>query len=110
MEGDKILVAMVERIMARNRVNVGLHRPNYSSPLYDHILQTKLPRGLKVPKFSRDTSESCVEHVARYLTEAEDLANNEKLRIKYFPTSLTKNTLTWFTTLPVSLIHDWACL
>ena len=78
-------------------MNVGLHGPNYRSPLSDYILQTELPRGLKVPKFTKfsgDTSESTVEHVARYLIEAGDLANNENLRIKYFPSSLTKNAFT----------------
>lgn len=30
---DNNLAAMVERIMARNGVNAGLHRPNYMSPL-----------------------------------------------------------------------------
>lgn len=101
--------AMVERIMAQNGVNVSLHRPNYSSPLSDYILQTELPRGLKIPnftKFSGDTSESTIEHVAIYLIEVGDLINNENLRIKYFPSSLIKNTFTWFTTLLVSSIHD----
>ncbi|XP_050889747.1 uncharacterized protein LOC127095044 [Lathyrus oleraceus] len=111
--GDNNLVAMVERIIVRNGVNVSFHRPNYSSPLSNYILQTELCKGLKVPKFikfSGDTSESNVEHVARYLTEAGDLANNENLSIKYFTSSLTKNAFTWFTTLPMSLIHDWTRL
>ncbi|XP_050896886.1 uncharacterized protein LOC127103689 [Lathyrus oleraceus] len=113
MAGDKKLAFMIERIMARNGVNVGLHRPNYSSILSDYILQTEFPRGLKVPKFTKfsgDTSESTVEHVARYLIEAGHLANNKNLRIKYFPSSLTKNTFIWFTTLPASSIHDWTRL
>ena len=88
MVADNNLAAMVERIMARNGVNIGLTRPNYTSHLSEYILQTKLPRGWKVPKFTKfssDTSESIVEHIARYLTEAGDIVNNEKLRIKYFP-------------------------
>ena len=64
----------------------------------------------KFPKFSSDTSESAIEHVARYLTEAGDIGNNENLRIKYFPNSLTKNAFTWFTTLPANSIHDWTRL
>lgn len=87
--------------------------PNYSSPLSDYILQTEFPRGSKVPKFTRfsgDTSEWTIKHVARYLIEVEDLANNENLRIKYFPSSLTKNAFTWFITLLASSIHDWTRL
>ena len=94
---------LVEIIMAQNALNIGLHRPNFVSPLSEHVLQTKLPKGWKIPKFTTfdgDTSESIVEHIACYLTEAWDLANNENLRLKFFPNSLIKNVLTWFTTLP----------
>ena len=110
MEADNNLAAMVERIMVRNGVNFGLRRPNYISPLSEYILQTETPlkqKILKFTKFSGDTTESTVEHVARYLIEAVDISNNENLRIKYFPSSLTKNVFTWFTTLPQNLIHTW---
>ncbi|XP_050890388.1 uncharacterized protein LOC127095791 [Lathyrus oleraceus] len=113
MAVDNNLVAMVERIMARNGVDVGLHRPNYTSPLSEYVLQSELPARWKVPKFtkfSKDTSELTVEHVARYLIEAEEIANNENLRIKYFPSSLTKNAFTWFTTLPANTIDTWTRL
>jgi hypothetical protein len=84
-------------------LNVGLHRPNFVYGLYEYVLQRKLLRGWKIPKFTKfvgDTRESTVEHIARYLTEAGDFANNENLRMKYLPNSLIKNVFTWFTTLP----------
>ncbi|XP_050914868.1 uncharacterized protein LOC127129786 [Lathyrus oleraceus] len=96
--------------MARNGVNVGPHRPNYTSPLSEYILQSELPPKWKVPKFTKfsgDTNESIVKHVARYLIKAREIANNENLRIKNFPSSLTKNAFSWFTTLPANSIHDW---
>ncbi|XP_058747141.1 uncharacterized protein LOC131620142 [Vicia villosa] len=103
------LTAMIERIMAQNGLNIGLRRPNYTSPLSDYVLQADLPRGRKVPtKFSGDTSESTTEHIARYMTEVGDLANNEDLRMKYFPSSLTKKAFTWFTTLPPNSIDTWS--
>ena len=104
------LTTMIERIMSQNLLNTRLRRPNYSSPLSEYILQTELPRGCKVPKFTKfsgDTNESTVEHIARYLTEARDLENGENLRIKYFPSSLTKNAFTWFTTLSPGSINTW---
>ncbi|XP_058784137.1 uncharacterized protein LOC131658906 [Vicia villosa] len=104
------LITMIERIMAKNGLNTELRRPNYTSPLSDYVLQAELPRGRKVPKFTKfsgDTSESTTEHIARYMTEAGDLANNEYLRMKYFPNSLTKNAFTWFTTLPPNSIDTW---
>lgn len=49
MAADNKLAAMVERIMARNGVNVGPHRPNYTSQLSEYILQSELPLGGKSP-------------------------------------------------------------
>eukprot|EP00256_Glycine_max_P066604 XP_025981199.1 uncharacterized protein LOC100802634 [Glycine max] len=104
------LAQMVETILVQNGLNLGLHRPNFVSPLSEYVLQTELPRGVKIPKFTKfagETNESTVEHIARYLVEAGDLANNENLRMKFFPNSLTKNAFTWFTTLPPHSIHNW---
>jgi len=88
--------------MAQNGLNVGLHRPSSVSPLSEYVLQTELPRGYKISKFTTftsDTSESTVEHISRYLIEAGDSANNENLRLRFFSNSLTKNAFTCFTTL-----------
>ncbi|XP_045830864.1 uncharacterized protein LOC123922163 [Trifolium pratense] len=112
-DGQNNLANMVETILALNGLNVGLHRPNFVSTFSEYVLQTELPTGWKIPKFTKfagDTSESTVKHIARYLAEAGDLANNENLRMKYFPNSLTKNAFTWFTTLPPGSIHHWTQL
>src|SRR6266487_241654 len=101
--GQNNLAHLVENILAQNGLNIGLHRPNFVSALSEFVLQTELPRNWKTPKltkFSGDTNESTVEHIARYLVECGELANNENLRMKFFPNSLTKNAFTWFTTLP----------
>ncbi|XP_050896367.1 uncharacterized protein LOC127103123 [Lathyrus oleraceus] len=113
MEADNNLAITVERIMARNGVDIGLHKPDYTSPLSEYVLQAELPPKWKVPKFTKfsgDTSESTVEHAARYLIEAGEIANNESLRIKYFPSSLTENSFTWFTILLVNSIYTWTSL
>jgi len=99
--------------MAQNGLNIGLHRPNFVSPLSKLVLRSELHRGYKIPKFTKfagDTSESTVEHIAQYLTEAGDLANDENLRLKYFPNCLTKNVVTWFTTLTPHSIQNWTQL
>ncbi|CAJ2651306.1 uncharacterized protein LOC123896153 [Trifolium pratense] len=111
--GQNNLTNMVETILAQNGLNTGCRRPNFVSAFNEYVLQTELPRGWKVPKYTKfagDTSESTVEHIARYLAESGNLANNENLRMKYFPNSLTKNAFTWFTTLPPNSIHSWAQL
>jgi len=107
------IVNLVENIMAQNGLKVGLHRPNFISPLLEYVLQTELPWGYKIPKFTTfagDTSESIVEHIARYLTESGDIANNENLRLKFFPNSLKKIVFTWFTMLAPHSIHQWTQL
>ncbi|XP_050889188.1 uncharacterized protein LOC127094389 [Lathyrus oleraceus] len=107
---DNNLAVIVERIMVQNGVNFGLRRPNYTSPLSEYILQAEAPFRTKIPKFTKFygyTTESTVEHVARYLIEVGDMSNNESLRIIFFPSSLTENAFTWFTTLPQSSIHTW---
>jgi len=104
------IASIVEALLAQNGFNMGLHRPNFVSELSEYVLETDLPRNTKIPKFTKfagETNESTVEHIARYLMEAGDLANNENLRIKYFPSSLTKNAFTWFTTLPPHSIFNW---
>jgi len=98
---------LVETIMDQSGLNIGFHRPNFVSPLSEYVLQTELLSSWKIPKFTKfegDTSESTVEHIARYLTEAGNITNNENLRLKFFPISLTKNAFNWFTTLaPLSI-------
>ncbi|XP_050918930.1 uncharacterized protein LOC127136417 [Lathyrus oleraceus] len=66
MLGENNLATIVKWIMAQNSVNMGLQRPNHTSPLSEYVLQTELPRGWKVPKFTKfagDTNESTIMHI-----------------------------------------------
>src|SRR4051812_2388097 len=108
--GHNNISNVVEQILVQNGINVGLHRPNFVSPLSEYVRQTELPRGWKVPKFTKfagETGELTVEHIARFQTEAGEIANNENLKMKYFPSSLTKNAFTWFTTLSPQSLLSW---
>lgn len=99
--------------MVKNGVNMGLQRLNYTYPISEYVLHTELPRGWKAPKFTKfagDTNDSTIEHISWYLTEAGDIANNENLMMRYFPSSLTNNSFTWFSILPPYSIHDWGRL
>ena len=107
---DNNIANLVKNIMSQNGLNIGFHRTNFVSPSSELVLQSELPRVYKIPKFTKfagDSSESTVEHIARYLTEVGDLANDENLRLKFFPNSLTKNAFTWFTTLAPHSIQHW---
>jgi hypothetical protein len=107
------IATLVENIMAQNGLNVGLHRPNFVSPLSEYVIQTELPRDYKVPKFTTfagDTSESTIEHITHYLTEVEDLANNENLRLMFFSKFFNKECLYGFNTLTQHSIQHWTQL
>ncbi|MCI29277.1 hypothetical protein A2U01_0050486, partial [Trifolium medium] len=59
--GHNNLTNLVETILTQNGLNVGCRRPNFVSALSEYVLQTELPRGWKVPKYTKfagDTSES----------------------------------------------------
>lgn len=113
LAGTNIIIVVVKRIMAQNGLNMVSLRPNYTSPLTEYVWQTELPRGWKVPKFTKfagDATNSAVEHITQYMGESGDITNNENLRLRFFPSSLTKNVFTWFTMLPSSSINDWTQL
>ncbi|RYQ90185.1 hypothetical protein Ahy_B09g096429 isoform A [Arachis hypogaea] len=78
------------------------------------VKMTEVPICVRTPKiitkFIGEAGESTVEHIAHYLVELENLADNENLRMKFFPTSLTKNAFTWFSNLRPSSILTWAQL
>ena len=68
-----------------------------------------LPRGYKIPKFTKfsgEIGESTVEYVARFTLEYGDLASSEILKMKYFPSSLTRESFSWFTTLTPNSIRS----
>lgn len=107
------IVTIVEAVMAQKGFNMGLHRPIFVSPFPMFIRQIDFPRRWKVPKFikfSGETNESMVEHVVRYQSEVGDMANNKNLKMKYFPSSLTKNVFTClrrYLQIPYTLGVNW---
>jgi len=113
LEGQNNIANVVEILLTQNGFNLGLHRPNFVSPLPEYVTMEELPRGWKIPKFTKfggETNESIVEQITRYLTEAGDITNNENLRMKFFSSSLIKNAFIWYTTLPPGSIFTWSKL
>ncbi|XP_057418292.1 uncharacterized protein LOC130712479 [Lotus japonicus] len=108
------IAAIVEQLLNQHGFNVGFANiPHFVSAFPSLVLEVELPRGWKVPKFTKfsgNSGESTVEHVARYQIEVGDLSNNEDLKMKYISSSLTKNAFTWFTTLQPNSVHTWAQL
>ena len=105
---------MIELALNRDDFELGNAQPPYFvSAFPDYILQSELPRGYKVlrfSKFSAELEESTVEHATHFQIECGDLVIDEFLKMKYFPSSLTKNAFTWITILPPNLIYTSAQL
>ncbi|RYR04784.1 hypothetical protein Ahy_B06g084559 isoform B [Arachis hypogaea] len=90
---------IVEEVLNQVGLNVGfMNQPHFVSVFPQVVQMAEVPRGVKNPKiitkFAREVGESTTEHVARYLVEIGNLANDENLKMKFFPFSLTKNTFT----------------
>ncbi|RYQ88939.1 hypothetical protein Ahy_B09g095839 [Arachis hypogaea] len=101
----------VTRIVEEVLNNVGLmNQPHFVSAFPQVIQMAEVPRGVKnikiVTKFARKVGESTTELVARYLVEIGNLANDENLKMKFFPSSLTKNAFTWFLNLIPKFDND----
>ncbi|XP_016192812.1 uncharacterized protein LOC107633726 [Arachis ipaensis] len=111
--GHYNLARNVEQVLNRLGFNVGcLNRPYFVSAFPECVQQAELPRGWKIPKsltkFSGEENESTVEHITRYTVKIGEAASNEYLKMRYFPSSLTKNVFTWFSNLRPNSIHSWA--
>src|ERR1044072_6768782 len=108
--GQNSIAQIVENILVQNGVNIGTRRPTFTSPLSEFVLETEIPRGTKIPKFTKfsgESNESTVEHIARFEMEAGNLAQQENLKLRFFPSSLTQSAFTWFASLPPGSIHHW---
>ena len=59
-------------------------------------------RGWKIPKsfttFSGENGELMVKHIARYTIEIGEVALNKYLKLRFFPSSLTKMSSLGFLT------------
>lgn len=57
-----------------------------------------MPKGWKVPKsltkFSGEDGESIIKHIAWYTIEIKEVASNEHSKVRFLPSSLTKNAFT----------------
>ncbi|XP_016192412.1 uncharacterized protein LOC107633285 [Arachis ipaensis] len=103
---------IVEEVLNRVGLNVGfMNQPHFLFAFPQVVQMAEVSRGVKNPKittkFAGEVGESTTEHVARYLVEIRNLANDENLKIKFFPSSLTKNAFTWFSNLRPNSITTW---
>jgi hypothetical protein len=102
---------MVEHAINRHGFNIGIvDRMLFSSPFPNEVQVMDFPRAYKIPKctkFLREIGESIVEHITRYTLEYGNLTSFEILKMKYFPSSLTRDSFSLFTTLTSNSVRLW---
>ncbi|GKV03063.1 hypothetical protein SLEP1_g15430 [Rubroshorea leprosula] len=88
-----------------------LVRPSYHKPYPDYIdRDNPFPRGFKMPEFtlfSRDTSQSTIEHIGRFTIQCGEASGDDFLKLRLFPSSLTGTALTWYLSLPQNFVFTW---
>ena len=72
-----------------------------------------LPTNYRLPEFAKFTSQdsiSMIEHISRYLTQLGEASVVDAHRVCFFSLSLSGPAFTWFSSLPVNSIANWADL
>lgn len=89
----------------------GANTTVYKKPYPEWVdRQFEIPRGFKIPDFTlfyRDGRQSTLEHIARFTPQCKELANNDFMKLKLFPTSLTGIAFEWYTNLPPGSVPNW---
>ncbi|KAI4304437.1 hypothetical protein MLD38_039947 [Melastoma candidum] len=83
----------------------------YRSPYPAYIDRDfPLPRGYRVPDFTRFSGEdemTPLEHIARFTHQLGEAAGNDFWKLKLFPNSLTGDAFTWYASLPSGSVASW---
>ena len=78
--------------------------------LYDLVTLPTNYRLLEFAKFTGQDSTSTIEHVSQYLTQLGKTSVEDAHRVRFFSLSLLGPAFTWFLSLPVNSIANWANL
>ena len=57
--------------------------------------------------FFGEGEQFTLEYIGMFIVQCGHIGNNENLRLKLFPNSLTGIALTWYTNLPANSVHNW---
>ena len=85
--------------------------PKFYKPYPEMIeRENPYPTVYRIPDFSffsGEDDQSTLEHVARFTVQLANYENFYHFKLKLFPSSLTRATFTWYTTLPRNSIQSW---
>jgi hypothetical protein len=74
----------------------------YQKPYLDYYDQLPYPRGYRVSEFSKFSGEdgkTTLEHVGQFILKCGEASDNDALKLRMFPLSLSDTVFTWFTSL-----------
>jgi hypothetical protein len=86
---------------------------SYKCPYLEWYDLVALPTNYRLPEFAKFTSQdstSTIEYVSRYLTQLGEASVEDTHRVRFFSLSLLGPAFTWFSSLPVDSIANWADL
>ena len=85
----------------------------YKRPYLEWYDLVALPTNYRLPEFAKFTgqdSTSTIEHVSRYLTQLGEASLEKAHRVHFFSLSLLGAAFTWFSSLSINSITNWADL
>ena len=86
-------------------------RPTYMKPYLERVdLMYEFPRGFKMPDFTLFLGEeghSTIEHIGRFTFQSGEVCNDSFMKLRMFPSSLTRIAFTWYISLPPNSIYSW---
>ena len=86
---------------------------SYKRPYPEWYDLVTLPTNYRIPEFAKFTgqdSTSTIEHISRYFTQLGEALVEDAHRVRFFSLSLSGPAFTWFSSLPVNSIVNWADL
>ena len=86
---------------------------SYKRPYPEWYDLVALSINYRLPEFAKFTSQdstSTIEYVSRYLTQLGEASIEESHQVRFFSLSLSGPAFTWFLSLPVNSIANWADL
>ena len=110
---DELLLRVIE--MMKNQFGLKLKGQtfSYKRPYLERYDLVALPANYRLPEFAKFTSQdstSTIEHVSRYLTQLGEASIEEAHRVRFFSLSLSGPAFSWFSSLLVNSIVNWANL
>ena len=81
--------------------------------IYNGMIWSLFPTNYRLPEFAKFTGQDCtstIEYVSRYLTQLDEASIEDAHWVRFFSLSLLGPAFTWFSSLPVNSIANWADL